>query len=392
MDGIDIEAAHYDLEVHDKLDQVDASEWNALLHASPQPTPFMRHEYLAALDRSGSAVPVSGWTPLVIALRQGRRLMGASVGYLKQHSYGEYVFDWAWADAYARHGLAYYPKWLAAVPFTPVPGTRLLAQDASTRRALLRAQKSLAARLGLSSAHVLFMDEADAEAARAEGWMLRSGVQFHWTQRLGQPYGDMADFLAGLQRDKRKKIMQERRRVREAEVSFRILEGPAILETDWDFFYQCYSLTYQAHGGKPYLTRDFFRRVSAALPAHWLLFVAEMNGEPVASSLLAIDRERGVAWGRYWGTVRDIDCLHFEACYYQPLEWCIAHRFQRFEGGAQGEHKMARGLLPVATTSAHWLAHPQFAQAVEDFLTREGVGVGAYMNELRERNPFKGGH
>ena len=249
--------------------------------------------------------------------------------------------------------------------------------------------RQLATQAGLSSAHLLIVDDAAREAALAAGWMLRSGVQFHWRNRTPEPYADFADFLASLQREKRKKIAQERRRVAEAGVSLRLLEGEAIGAADWDYFHRCYVGTYRAHHSTPYLTRDFFARMAQTMPHHWLMVVAERQGRRVAASLIAIDRERGVAYGRYWGATEAIDCLHFEACYYQPLAWCIAQGFRRFEGGAQGEHKMARGLLPVETTSAHWLAHPQFADAVARFLEREGAGVEAYVGELRERNPFR---
>lgn len=369
--------------------QLDAAAWNALLARQPHPTPFLRHEYLLALHESASAVPDTGWAPCFITVHRGGVLAGATLAYLKEHSYGEYVFDWAWADAYQRHGLAYYPKLLAAVPFTPVPGTRLLADDPATRRLLIRALQSLAVQQELSSAHLLFGDEADQQAARDEGWMLRTGVQFHWQNRQPAPYLDFADFLASLQREKRKKIQQERRRVAEAGVTFSVHEGTAIDEDLWSFFYRCYTQTYREHHSTPYLTRDFFRRMARSLPEHWVMFVAERDGERIAASLLALDRAHGTAWGRYWGALDHVGCLHFEACYYQPLQWCIAQGLQRFEGGAQGEHKMARGLLPVPTASAHWLAHPQFARAVEDFLAREGQGMAGYIDELRERNPFK---
>jgi predicted N-acyltransferase len=279
------------------------------------------------------------------------------------------------------------------VPFTPVPGTRLLARDAAARQTLVRALQALLARNPrLSSAHLLFVDESDRAALQAEGWMLRQGVQFHWTQDPADPAPDFAALLARLQRDKRKKIQQERRRVAEQGIVFSVHEGAAITPALWDFFHHCYTLTYAAHHSTPYLTRDFFARMAATMPGHWLMFAARRGdgaGEPIAASLIAIDRPRGVAWGRYWGATEAVSCLHFEACYYQPLAWCLAQGFVRFEGGAQGEHKMARGLLPVATHSAHWLRDPRFAGAVADFLQREGGGVAAYVDELRERNPFK---
>ena len=379
------------VQVFDDPAAIDALQWNALVEAQPSATPFMRHEYLQALHASGSASPPAGWTARFVAVFDGDTLAAACPVYLKDHSYGEYVFDWAWADAYRRHGLDYYPKLLCAVPFTPVPGTRLPARDDASRDLLLQALTTLAAQAGLSSVHLLFVDDADREAARRAGWLLRSAVQFHWSNREGSPYADFADFLAGLQRDKRKKIQQERRKVAAAGVGFAIRHGSEIGTADWDFFYRCYTRTYRAHHSTPYLTRDFFARIAANQAENWLLFTALRGGEPIACSLVAVDAQRGHAFGRYWGAVESVDCLHFEACYYQPLEWCIANGFRRFEGGAQGEHKMARGLLPVATASAHWLAHPQFSQAVADFLQREGQAIDGYIDELNERRPFKAG-
>jgi len=379
----------YVIRLHDEPSQIDASAWNSLLDAGDDATPFMRHAYLAALHKSGSATAATGWQPLFATVQRGDELLAAAPLYLKTHSYGEYVFDWAWADAYQRHGLAYYPKLLGAVPFTPVPGARLLARGAHERRLLLRALREIARQHELSSAHLLFLSDADRDAARAEGWLLRSNVQFHWQNPAAAPYPDFAAFLAGLQRDKRKKIQQERRRVAEAGITFEALEGEAITTAHWDFFYRCYALTYQAHHSTPYLTRDFFARMAATMARHWVLFLARRGGEPLACSLIGIDPDRRVAYGRYWGAVEHVPCLHFEACYYQPLQWCIAQGYLRFEGGAQGEHKMARGLLPVPTQSAHWLAHPQFARAVADFLEREGDGVEHYLDELNERSPFK---
>ncbi|HWH81542.1 MAG TPA: GNAT family N-acetyltransferase, partial [Burkholderiaceae bacterium] len=346
----------YVIRVFDSPAAIDAAAWDALLAAQSAATPFMRHAYLFALHASGSAVAATGWQPQFLCAFDGDTLIAACPLYVKAHSYGEYVFDWAWADAYQRHGLHYYPKLLDAVPFTPVPGPRLLALDATGRRVLLRAMQQLASNAKLSSAHLLFLDEDDQRAASAEGWMMRSTVQFHWTQREPAPYADFADFLASLQRDKRKKIQQERRRVVDAGVTFEVLEGAAIAPDDWSFFYRCYAQTYREHGAsKPYLTRDFFARMGSTMPENWLLFVAQRDGQRIAASLIGIDPVRRTAFGRYWGALEHIPCLHFDACYYQPLAWCIANRYARFEGGAQGEHKMARGLLPVQTWSAHWL-------------------------------------
>ena len=379
----------YVIRVFDSPASVDATQWNALLDEQASSTPFMRHEYLLAMHASGSAIASTGWLPQFLAVCRDDVLVAACPLYLKDHSYGEYVFDWAWADAYQRHRLPYYPKLLGAVPFTPVPGPRLLARDPSDRRLLLRAMRQLALDAKLSSAHLLFLDDADAEAARDEGWMMRSTVQFHWCNREPEPYADFSEFLASLQREKRKKIQQERRRVVDASVTLTGLEGEAITPADWDYFYRCYCQTYREHHSTPYLSREFFARMASAMPAHWLMFVAWRGGERIAASLICIDPINKTAFGRYWGATEHVPCLHFEACYYQPLTWCINNGYQRFEGGAQGEHKMARGLLPVQTWSAHWLAHPQFAQAVSDFLAREGAGVANYIDELNERLPFK---
>jgi len=381
----------YHLRVDDDPDAIDGAAWDALLAAQQQPTPFLRHAYLAALHRSGSAVAQTGWAPRLLTLWRGGSLRAGAALYLKSHSWGEYVFDWAWADAYRRHGLSYYPKLLGAVPFTPVPGTRLLARDAADRQALAHAVRAFAQDASLSSAHLLFVDDSDLTVLRDQGWLLREGVQFHWQRDPAQPSASFEEFLGRLQRHKRKNILQERRRVAEAGITFTVHEGAAIDTTRWDFFHRCYERTYAEHHSTPYLTRGFFTEVARALPGHWLMFVAWRDGVPLASSLIAIDPQRRVAYGRYWGCVEHVPCLHFEACYYQPLAWCIERGWERFEGGAQGEHKMARGLLPVRTWSAHWLADERFAGAVGDFLAREGGAVDAYLDELGERNPFRRG-
>lgn len=368
---------------------VSPEAWNALLAAQAEPSPFMRHEYLSALNDSRSATPDNGWMPQFVTLWQGEQLQAACPLYVKDHSYGEYVFDWAWANAYEQHGLAYYPKATVAVPFTPVPGARLLARDAESRTLLVQGLVALCKQLELSSLHLLFGADADIAACTESGLMLRNTVQFHWTNAQ---YADFDSFLASLSQDKRKKIRQERRKVADAGVRFRWSRGADISKADWDFFYRCYERTYREHGNPPYLTRDFFRRMADTMPEAWLLFIAERDGKPMASSLIALSTQPDrplVAYGRYWGALERVDCLHFEACYYQPLAWCIEHGAQRFEGGAQGEHKMARALMPVKTTSAHWLAHPSFADAVERFLEREGAGIENYMDHLGERSPFK---
>jgi predicted N-acyltransferase len=379
--------------------EVDAEAWNALLRVQEGQeqglNPFMRHEYLAALHASGSATPASGWTPRWFTVWQGGTLMAACALYLKTHSYGEYVFDWAWARAFEQHGLAYYPKALVASPFTPVPGPRLLARDPAARRHLAGALRDWCTAQGLSSLHLLFLSDADALACREAGLMRRHTVQFHWQNHSpsGQPFADFEDFLASLTQEKRKKIRQERRKVQEAGVRFRWARGRDISATDWAFFYRCYERTYLEHGNAPYLTADFFARMAQQMPQHWLLFIAEREGQPLASSLIGLNsdpHERvNAAFGRYWGALERVDCLHFEACYYQPLEWCIRHGVLRFEGGAQGEHKMARALMPTPTHSAHWLAHPAFADAVERFLEREQQGIEGYLAHLQDHSPFR---
>ncbi len=377
--------------------RITESAWNALLDLDPDPSPFMRHEYLVAMHESGSAGPRAGWQCQFVTLWLGNELQAACPMYLKNNSYGEYVFDWAWANAYSQHGLDYYPKALVAVPFTPVPGARLLARDAAARTALVAALIQQVRDEDLSSVHLLFAQAQDVEACENAGMMLRHTVQFHWkneapsTQGAPSPFSSFDHFLTSLQQEKRKKIRQERRKVADAGVTFRWSRGADIAEPDWDFFYRCYERTYLEHGNAPYLNRDFFRRMGQTMPQHWLLFVAERDGQAIACSLIGIDEAARVAYGRYWGALERVDCLHFEACYYAPLAWCIEHGFVRFEGGAQGEHKMARALLPVKTTSAHWLAHPSFADAVQRFLERESQGIGQYMDHLAQRNPLKPG-
>ena len=381
--------------------EIDGAAWDDLLASQAEPTPFMRHAYFAALHTSGCAIAATGWSPHFITVESQGELVAACPLYTKAHSYGEYVFDWAWANAYAQHGMAYYPKAVVAIPFTPVPGTRMMARTPQARAVLVDALVQWCKQNKLSSLHLLFESDADRAACAQAGLMLRHTVQFHWTNTAPN-YPDFEAFLGTLAQDKRKKIRQERRKVAEADVTFHWSQGQDICDADWDFFYRCYAQTYLEHGNAPYLNRAFFQQVSETLAPHWLLFIAERDGRPIASSLIALSamdtRARGqndlinpskVAYGRYWGSIERVDCLHFEACYYQPLQWCIDHGYQRFEGGAQGEHKMARALLPVQTTSAHWLAHPDFANAVADFLEREGAGIDQYLGALHSRSPFK---
>ena len=384
----------YVIQVHASPLDIPSTAWDALLAQQDAPSPFMQHAYLAALHTSGSATPETGWTPLFVLLWQGDALAAAGAMYIKNHSYGEYVFDWAWANAYANHGLNYFPKATCAVPFTPVPGSRLLAANPKARQELLKAMLAEAQARHLSSLHLLFVSADDRTACDALGLMQRQTVQFHWQNAdvQGLRFQSFDNFLSSLSQEKRKKIKQERRRVADAGVTFRTSVGAAITPDDWDFFYQCYERTYHEHGNAPYLSRAFFVSMQHHMPHHWVLFVAERAGHAIACSLVAVQGLGGanaVAYGRYWGALERVDCLHFEACYYQPLNWCMANNVQRFEGGAQGEHKMARALMPVPTFSAHWLAHPAFANAVDRFLAREREGVDQYLAHLADRSPFK---
>jgi uncharacterized protein len=413
-----ISNSNYVTRIHASPLEIDAAQWNALLAQSAEPTPFMRHEYLAGLHSSGSAVPETGWMPQFIALYapDGQKLLAACPMYLKTHSYGEYVFDWAWARAYQEHGLRYYPKALVAVPFTPVPGSRFLAKNGQWSAYLLNSLLLFCEQKKISSLHALFASEEDQSLCESKQLMLRETVQFHWTN---QNYSSFDAYLATLAQDKRKKIRAERRKVQEAGIIWRWARGADISAADWDFFYTCYERTYLEHSNPPYLTRDFFHAMQTDMPENWLLFVAEHASQPIACSLIAIQDSienttkiianypdsfptnghfssqntllmpHKLAYGRYWGAIARVDSLHFDACYYQPLQWCIEHGFDRFEGGAQGEHKMARGLLPVVTRSAHWLAQPQFADAVERFLEREREGIDDYVEHLAQRNPFR---
>ena len=376
------------LKILESLSSIAPAEWNALAGNHS----LLRHEFLHALHESGCAAEDAGWTPQYITLwdsnggatASGRDLAAAMPLYVKTHSYGEYVFDWAWADAYNRHGLDYFPKLLSAIPFSPCTGARLIARDEQSRKALVGAALELTATSGVSSLHVLFPLPEEAAMLKAAGMMLRRSVQFHW---LNQGYTGFDAFLATMSHDKRKKIKQERRKVREAGVTFRHLEGRDITPELWRFWTRCYGHTYRAHHSTPYLNLKFFERIGATMPDNLLLVVGSMQGDDVCASLCIHNGE--TLYGRYWGAIGYSPGLHFETCYYQPLEFCIARGIQTFEGGAQGEHKLSRGFLPVECVSAHWLKQPQFADAVEHYLKREEAGIHRYVDELNEHSPFK---
>ena len=366
----------------ESLAGVPAADWNALAQGDP----FVSHEFLSALMDTGCASSRTGWQPQIVLLEKDNKLAGAMPLFLKSHSYGEYVFDWAWADAYVRHGLEYYPKLLCAVPFTPVTGPRLLAASAVDRGKLAAAALEMAREV--SSLHVLFPPQAEADLLQGAGMLLRRTVQFHWQNDATRDgYADFDDFLSRMTRHRRKIIRQERRRVHETGLAFRWLRGAEIERNHWEFFERCYRRTYAAHRSSPYLNLEFFLRLGATLPQHCLMILAERAGKPVAATLNLINENK--IFGRYWGAQEHIPLLHFECCYYQAIEFAIANRLQSFEGGAQGEHKLFRGLLPVETYSAHWLAHPAFADAIEDYLKRETAGIARYVDELNEHTPFK---
>ena len=368
---------------------MDAAQWDALVDATPGTTVFQRHAWLLALQASDCAVPATGWQALVLRLYDAAgELAAGCVVYAKGHSMGEYVFDWAWADAHERAGLDYYPKLLLATPFTPVTGARLLAGNDAARRALLQALLRLARGTGVSSLHLLFLTEPEREACEQAGLLLRTTVQFHWRQ-AAEPWADFEAFVAAMNHDKRKKIRQERRKVQQSGVVLRRLHGAAIDRAAWRLFTRCYERTYAEHGSMPYLNLEFFERVGSTLPEHLLLIVASLDGEDIACSLIMLDPALRRAYGRYWGALRHVPLLHFELCYYQPLEFCLEQGYELFEGGAQGSHKMARGLLPVACTSAHWVADTRLRAAIAAHLGRENPLMEQHLDELQRHAPMR---
>ncbi len=362
------------------LAQIPARAWDVLAPGQP----LLSHAFLSALHDTGCASPRTGWQPRYLTAWAGTRLVGALPLYAKAHSFGEYVFDWAWADAYRRYRRRYYPKLLAAIPFTPTPGPRLLAHEHPTRDALLAHALALVGEGAYSSLHLLFPDEDDLARCARHGMLIRHGVQFRWEN---PGYRDFADFLDAFNHDKRKKVKQERRKLAEQGVAFTRKVGPEISARDWAFFHACYERTYHAHGSTPYLTREFFEAIGAAMPEHLLLVVGSRAGRPVCAALDVHGAD--ALWGRYWGATEYLPGLHFEACYYQAIEFCIERGIARFEGGAQGAHKLARGLLPVTTSSAHAIADPDFARAIAEFCRREQAEVARTVDELESASPFK---
>ena len=371
--------------VHKSIDDVDARQWNAL---SGTDSPFLRHEFLAALEHSHCVGRRTGWLPTYITLTDSKGLAAAAPVFAKTHSRGEFVFDWGWADAYHRVGLDYYPKLSVAVPFTPATGPRLLVRPGldATRTAaqLVSVVESVAAESSLSSAHALFVNEADRAVCEAAGWLMRRDCQFHWTNR---GYATFDAFLETFTAEKRKKAKRERRRVAEAGVTYDTRLGGDMDARMLDRIYAFHRDTFVRHGHEPYLTREFFTEISRTLPEALMAKVAVQSGHPIACAIFFQGPD--TLYGRYWGSATDQHSLHFETCYHQGVDYCIEHGLKRFEPGTQGEHKVARGFEPTLTWSAHYIADKRFRAAVDDFLAREGVAIDEYAAEVREHVPFR---
>ena len=387
----------FKLELHDAIKSIPSEEWNALLDFKTC-SPFIQHEYLNALEISGCVSKNTGWTPCHFSLRnQEGQLVTAIPLYLKSHSYGEYVFDWSWANAFKEHGLNYYPKLLSAIPFTPVEGTRLLGNDSNAKAILLGGIKEFALDNQISSVHILFPNSDDLDTIQDAGFMQRESIQFHW-KNIASPANRLKlnsfdEFLHSLNKKRRNNIRRERQSIKEQGIAFKHLPGAEIKNDDWEHFYRCYANTYLEHGSSPYLNLDFFKQIGKTLPENIHLIIAEADSQPIAASLLFRNRSdiSEVAYGRYWGSLKYIPNLHFETAYYQPIEYCISEGIDTFEGGAQGEHKIYRGMMPVNLHSAHFITDKKFSDAIEHFLNREGSAIHSYCNELEEHLPFKKG-
>jgi predicted N-acyltransferase len=370
------------------LEEILPAAWNALEGGIDDP--FLRHEFLAGLERHDCVGEHWGWLPHHLALFDEERLVGAVPMYLKYNSYGELVFDWNWADAYQRAGLNYYPKLVAAVPYSPVTGPRLLiAADVDREQVadtLIRQALELARQMQVSSLHWLFPHDDDMQRLQRHGLMRRTGTQFHWHNR---GYHSFDDFLATFNAQKRKKLKRERRRVGEQGITIEVLDGHQATAEHWQVFHHFYRTTFDKRGGYPTLTESFFRHLGESLPENIVLVLASHEGRYVAGALSL--RSSDALYGRHWGCEEEFHSLHFELCYYQGLDYCIEQGLQRFEPGAQGEHKVGRGFEPVPTWSAHWLANTTFAKAVADYLQHEQGAMEDYMQELSEHLPFKKG-
>lgn len=373
------------VEFIDAIDTVDPTAWNALSGAQH---PFLRHEFLEAIEAAGCAGPGTGWKPSHVVIRDGTAIVAALPLYEKTDSWGEFVFDFAWANAYAQAGLSYYPKLVSAIPFTPATGPRFLTSAdgdfASLAGALADAVQSRATERGYSSWHALFPDARDADLLADRGLLLRKDCQFHWQNR---DYASFDDFLGRLRAAKRKKVRRERRRIRDAGVTFSRLGGADMTPAIWREIMPLYASTFLLRGRAPYLNQAFFEQVAASLPEHMLVIIARHGGEAIASAICFCSDD--TLYGRYWGSAGQYHSLHFETCYYQGIDYCIEHNIARFEPGTQGEHKISRGFEPTETWSAHWLSHPRFAAAIDAYLDRERVYTNDYIDAARNHVPFR---
>jgi predicted N-acyltransferase len=364
---------------------IDKHAWNALARDNP----FLKHEFLIALERSGCVGGRTNWQPTHLLVEDAAgRLLGALPLYLKYDSRGEFVFDWGWADAYERSGRAYYPKLVSSVPFTPATGERVLvapgADESAIATCLLGAARELAAQIGASSLHVLFPVDAQRPLLERAGLVARKSCQFHWHNR---GYASFDEFLSTFASAKRKKARRERRRVEEAQIGFEHLAGDEPTRAEWDAIYEFHASTFRRRGRRPYLNRAFFDEIAKTMPQHLLIVLARHRGAPIATAICL--HGGGTLYGRYWGSLADFHSLHFEACYYQGIEFCIRAGLARFEPGTQGEHKISRGFTPAATWSYHWLTDPVFHEAVADFVEREAAHVDAYMTTLNGHVPYR---
>lgn len=364
------------------LDEVDAGDWNALPGAE---CPFLRHEFLHALETTGCATPETGWDARHVLLHAADgRLVGALPLYLKSHSWGEFVFDFPWAEAYHRAGLPYYPRLVSAVPFTPATGPRLLASGEPARAALLEAARALRAALNASSLHILFPDDRDLRFLESARLMTRLDCQYHWRN---ESYRSFDDFLAGFTAEKRKKLRRERRRVAESGIACRTVSGGELDETLIDVIFRLHAATFARHGNAPYLNREFFSELARRMPGNLVVELASVDGQPVACAILL--RGADTLYGRYWGAGADFHSLHFELCYYRGIEYCIREGLSRFEPGTQGEHKLLRGFLPTPVWSTHEIADPRFAAAIGDWLGRERARRAGWLAEAAGHLPFR---
>ena len=367
------------------IEDIGAVTWDTLANPTEQTyNPFVAYDFLAALEKSGSATSETGWAPMHLLVEEAGDIIAAAPLYAKNHSQGEYIFDHHWADAYERAGGRYYPKLLCAAPFTPANGPRLLATTDTAKRTLAAGLKGICENAGLSSVHVNFTSDRDQQILQEAGYLARMSEQYHWFNR---GYKTFDDFLAALSSRKRKTIRRERRDAQTDDVTIRRLIGDEISEQHWDAFWQFYQDTGARKWGYPYLTREFFEIVARSMGERILFIVAERDGAPIAGALNFIGGD--TLYGRYWGCVEDVSFLHFELCYYQAIEFAIENGLSCVEAGAQGQHKIARGYEPVAIHSAHWFPHEGFSGAIERYLTAEREQTGAEIDALKNFTPFK---